>query len=429
MANRTITQLRPKIIDIKDIIPIQDKDGAFEAKYTTLSSLIPLAVTTITSSNAVIAVTPNFSTLYSLNPLASADSTHQNVLYGVAPDNIFFGEDAMSGSISGSLTWGSSYYPSDNLVMGFEAGKLSMGMISSNVFGRQAAKSSTEAWQINAFGKSTAQGSQFLGSSNFFGFYAGYSSGNGPNLDNEFGTMFAGTYWSNYYGYNAGYSGSNAPIGVFIGQAAGYKTDMCWHPLFIGAGAGAFATKAMGCVAIGNNAGRGYQGYNDPSAGLSRQLSVFLGTNAGGGVTGSYRGERSVLIGFNVGANVSTGRLNNSCIAIGKNITPPPVDASMNLGGVIFAYNVVSHLYYNQPAWPYASFPKYNPAGQIIGSPCVGIGTSDPQSTLHVNGDAKTTDDIIFENLLEFADDTDAGNYGLYSGILYRTGNILKIKL
>lgn len=217
-----------------------------------------------------------------------------------------------------------------NLFAGIDAGKNNTTGYRNSFFGNQAGQANTEG-RYNSFFGEEAGFSNTIGLQNaFFGNYAGFTNTSGRN--------------NAFFGDAAGLT-SNSGYNTFIGSGSGNQTTTGSGNAFLGADSGGHNTTGEINIFIGYVAG-----FNNTTG----QGNTFIGFNAGAANT---TGSDNIIIGQR--ANLSASNLSNA-IAIGSRAMVGQSNALVlgSISGVNFASADTN----------------------------VGIGTTTPDSRLHISG-------------------------------------------
>jgi len=181
-----------------------------------------------------------------------------------------------------------------------------------------------------------------------------------------------------YIGSDAGAGAPTIEKSIMLGYRAGRMATYAGSSVFIGPYAGLNSAYAYDSVFLGDSAG--YQAY-------SASYSVMIGTDAGGGATNAYNSimignaagysaseaGSSILIGNGAGRTLGSDNIGSNNIIIGNYVTLASGSSnSINIGGLIFGSGMM--------------IPEGGVAPGPVPYSKVGIGTSDPQYTLHVSG-------------------------------------------
>ena len=283
-------------------------------------------------------------------------------------------------TILGSSVGGSA--PADNITLTIN----SVGVTGSNnnFFGNQAGRYNTLGSCNNFFGNSAGRSNTTGSNNNFFGLYSGCLNTTGCH-NNFFGvssgrTNTTGRY-NNYFGFLSG-SNNNGSFNNFIGVGAGRSTTNAGANNFFGF----YAGKGFGVsVTGGDNNFFGFcAGFNFTSGSCNNFLGCQTGFNNSTGNHNNFFGFRSGcsntsgsnnnFFGQNAGCTQTSGDNN---IAIGNSVQLPITTGSNQLA-----------IGSGSTAWI---------SGNVTGisSYNVGIGTTNPSQTLHVQGNARVTGFII----------------------------------
>ena len=338
-----------------------------------------------------------YNTIGSYNNFFGSNSGYTNT---TGTNNNFFGYEAgyfnngtnnnFIGRYTGRMATGgynnnffgcrSGYYNNgnDNNFLGYNTGSDSTGS-NNNFFGVQAGRYTTGS--SNNFLGSGAGYYNTTGSyNNFFGYEAGYANTTGSS----------GNY-NNFFGYRVGYANSTGCYNNFLGVSAGQSNISGCHNNFLGYNAG-YTNTYGGCNNFfGFSAGR----FNT-SGGCNNFFGVYAGrcnttgssNNFFGRDAGRFNttGTDNNFLGRYAGYRITTGTNNNffgnraGCanitgsqnVVIGYNQQTPITSGDNQL--VIGAGNT---------AWINGN-SSYN----------VGVGTTNPDKKLHVQGDIKITGGI-----------------------------------
>jgi hypothetical protein len=189
----------------------------------------------------------------------------------------------------------------ENIFLGFDAGKSNTTGIRNTFLGRSAGSSNTTAsW--NTFLGYSAGSSNTGGIYNtFLGSFVGYSNSTGR--DNTFLGSFAG--YSNttggantFLGNSAGRSNTTGELNTFLGYGAGYANTTGNLNTFLGYAAGNCNTTGYDNTFLGNSAGR---------SNTTGNSNTFLGNSAGNSNTA---GIYNTFLGYYAGYANTTGNLN-----------------------------------------------------------------------------------------------------------------------
>lgn len=201
-------------------------------------------------------------------------------------------------------------------------------------------------------------------------------------------------------------AGNSTVHSLFLGSNAGGGVTNASYSNFIGNSAGAYAYSADSSNFLGQGAG-----FNAGGASYSN----FIGRDAGAGAFGA---PYSVFVGYRAGYGVDDGVGANNII-IGTNITLSNYRVnSINLGGIIFG----TGSYSTSTGNPFS--------GSVNGR--IGINQPIPQYSLDVSGSFRLQDGIAIltqvSQSLNFIDDSAAAAGGVPLGGLYRSGSVISIR-
>ena len=336
------------------------------------------------------------SSIYSLiDPVVSNFSTEAGIYIGSGSGNnsvnafasVFIGRWAgleavgtnravAIGQNAGAFTSGSI----NSVFIGTGAGSGSISSSYSNFIGATAGEFANDTIYSNFIGVSAGDSSNGLYRSNIIGFASGLNA--------------SGSYRSNWIGQQAGESTSGSYESNFIGYAAGYENIDTYRSNYIGHFSGYRSTRSHNSNFIGSFAGRDTTGSD---------YSNFVGSSAGRGTVGA---EYSTLLGYQAGYAETTNSIGSNNIIIGTNITLASGSKdSINIGGIIFGTG------------SYATTTG-NPSSGSVANGRIGIGTTNPNATLDVNGNT-----IISGSLTVTSDFTLLGS----ASIQYITSSQLNI--
>lgn len=217
-----------------------------------------------------------------------------------------------------------------NLFAGIDAGKNNTTGYRNSFFGNQAGQANTEGLYNSFFGEEAGFSNTIGLQNSFFGNYAGFTNTTGRN--------------NAFFGDMAGRT-SNSVYNTFIGSGSGNQTTTGLGNAFLGADSGGHNTTGEINIFIGYDAG--FNNTTGPG-------NTFIGFNAGAANT---TGSDNILIGQR--ANLSASNLSNA-IAIGSRSMVGQSNALVlgSINGVNFATADTN----------------------------VGIGTTTPDSRLHISG-------------------------------------------
>jgi hypothetical protein len=219
---------------------------------------------------------------------------------------------------------------------------------------------------FNALTQYNIAGNRVLSSGGTNNIFAGNGAGqlNTSGQANAFfgalaGTANLGGSFNSFFGYNAGAANSSGINNAFFGQGAGFKNSTASNNTFLGNGAGLNNTNGAGNTFVGSLAGQGtsggssntFMGVNAGTANVGNSNNTFVGANT----------ANSVLTGSGntyLGANADGAFLTSNSTALGINAYAGQSN-SLILGGI-------------------------NGVNGATANTNVGIGTSTPQTILHV---------------------------------------------
>ena len=278
----------------------------------------------------------------------------------VASNNLTFATALGSGSVasaSNSVTLGRAL---DTVMI---PGSLTIGgTFSANIFNAQTQfniggiRTLSSPGTNNLFSGNGAGTANSSGQANSF---FGFSAGN----DNTTGSFNA------FFGSNAGAANTTAINNSFFGQGAGFRNTTASDNTFIGNGSGVNNTTGAGNTFVGSLAGKSTVGGGN---------NTFLGVNAGSTNFGS---SSNTFIGANTANTVLTGSGNTY---LGTNTD----GAALTSNSTAIGFNA------------YAGQSNTIVLGSINGvngataDTDVGIGTSSPESKLHVVGDTSVIGNV-----------------------------------
>jgi len=249
-----------------------------------------------------------------------------------------------------------------NIFFGESAGSNALNAYSSNFFGEEAGVDATNAY-----------------ASNFLGSAAGYEATNAYHsnfIGSQAGNLATNASASNFFGPSAGDSATDANNSNFFGNFAGASATNASYSTFIGTQAGNNATNASYATFIGSNAGQNDTVNNTPS-----DSSILIGRDTS---TGGF----SNSIGLGAGAtNTSANQLliDDSYIYLslrGVNYELPTADGSSGDvlttdGSGVLTWEAAG----GSSQWTTTGSDIYYNTGNV------GVGTNNPQASLHVEGD------------------------------------------
>ena len=307
---------------------------------------------------------------------------------GSTTDCNFFGQ--LAGGTNYANTLGGFSY---NNFFGYQAGYASNAAVAAN-YGTNNNFIGYQAGYV-----SIAAGNTYaLNSSNFIGYQAGSTTSgttaNGAGFSNFFGYL-AGqnavtAAYSNFLGYNAGQNATNAAQSNFLGTNAGQNATSATNCCFIGQNAGQNATNAANSNFIGGS-GAGatnasystFVGTNAGANAVNASGSIFIGNQAG---SGAAKAPFSIFIGYNSGlSDTVTGSASNGSILIGNYTNTKGFSGSISIGNAIgntaHAQANIGNVFYINGI----QTGNTNTTASISTAK-VGIGVSNPTTTLHVSG-------------------------------------------
>jgi hypothetical protein len=271
-----------------------------------------------------------------------------------------------------------------NNFFGSNAGRCNNNGSNNNFFGFSAGCLNTTGSYNNFFGFSAGRSNTTASNNNFFGLYSGFLNTTGCH--NSFFGVSSGRSnttgkYNNYFGFLAGFN-NNGSQNNFIGVGAGRSTTSATNNNFFGL----YAGKGFGAPITGgdNNFFGNCAGFNFTSGSCNNFLGCQTGFNNSTGNHNNFLGWRAGL--FNTtGSNNNffgqsagcTQTLGDRNVAIGYSVQLPITTGSDQL--------VIGS---GSTAWI---------TGNVTGisSYNVGIGTTNPSQTLHVQGNARVTGFII----------------------------------
>ncbi len=269
--------------------------------------------------------------------------------------NSFFGNGAGQSTVSGG----------NNSFFGSGAGNVNVSGTDNAFFGRNAGFANTAS--DNAFFGSFAGASNTSGTSNaFFGKEAGRNNTAGT-FNSFFGSQTGannttGTY-NAFFGFQAGQANTTGDNNAFFGNGAGLLNTIGSQNTFFGSGAGVANTTGTNNTFFGYVAGQNTTTGNNNAfigelAGLRNSVgnnNIFIGTSADFN-TFDPTGDNNILLG--VSTTVNSGVTNGTAIGFRAAVTQ---SNALVLGSI-------------------------NGVNGATADTTVGIGTTAPQQTLHVNG-------------------------------------------
>jgi len=226
------------------------------------------------------------------------------------------GHNLCIGENAGNFTMGSTatqtYHASNNIFIGYQAGKSNTTGYQNYFFGHQSGFNNTTGYQNYFFGYQSG----FNNTTGYQNYFFGYQSG-------FYNTIGVGNH---FFGYQSGHSNIDGVYNSFFGYAAGKYNTNGYDNSFFGSSAGKENTTGYNNSFFGNEAGAenetGYEnsffgsyageklGNGDPN--LNSTYSVFLGAN-----TKSKQANQTneIVIGYNaIGEGSNTVRLGNDSI-------------------------------------------------------------------------------------------------------------------
>ena len=311
-----------------------------------------------------------------------------------AEGNSFFGSSAGENNTTGA----------NNSFVGFAAGRSNTTGSSNSFFGRGAGSSNTTG-NGNSFVGVSAGLSNTEGSGNSF-------VGSGAGLVNTTGTYntFIGdsSGFSNttsgshvFVGGNAGRSNTTGGSNTFVGKDAGFANTMGNENAFFGAATGQSNTTGSNNTFAGVTAGllntvgdrNSFVGY---AAGLSNTTGIqnsffgrdsgrfnqsgnnnsFFGSDVG---TGNTTGFNNAFVGFGSGSSNTSGN-NNTILGAGANVGVASLQfaTAIGAGASVASSNTIA-------------LGRNSAVDKVVIYDRLGIGTQNPEQTLHVNGVIKVT--------------------------------------
>jgi len=285
-------------------------------------------------------------------------------------NNIFAGIRAGYANTSGS--W--------NNFLGYYAGYSNTTGTSNNFIGWRAGWLNTTGDYNNFLGDGAGRYNTTGRYNNFFGFIAGESNTTGSN-NNFFGHR-AGQYnttggSNNFIGYRAGYANTTGRYNNFIGSQAGEFNTTGEYNNFFGETVGHYNTTGSWNIGIGqytlenNSTGNSNIGLGYWAAGenITGEYNIFFGNRAGkSNITGSWNNFLGHYTGISTSASykviIGTGRWNPNYF----------FDSPDTTKNTQFAVGVRTDA--NPSKYWLVGNEKFN----------IGIGTTNPQTKLEVNG-------------------------------------------
>ena len=342
--------------------------------------------------NTFFGLKAGYSNTTSSNSIAIGSSAG---FYNRGDRNLYFGENA--GWVAGRVDYVTG---TDNIVFGCSSGsRLASG--SHNIFMGNNAGSSTVGGTHNIFMGRDAGSYNVSGFNNIFlGNFSGYNTNTGFN--NVFISETAG--YSNtsgqeniFIGYQAGYANTTGRLNVSIGIDAGISNQRSCYNSFLGHSAGYYTTGSQNT----------FLGYNSGYSNTTGSNNLYLGSATGLSQTASYK----VIIGVGTGAgsnrfdSPSTSKSSQLAIGIrtssaasrywlvgdenfniGIGTTNPT--SRLQVGGTVTATAFVgdgSGLT-NLPTSGGGTSDWVRTSAGIHTLGNVGIGTTNPQESLHIEG-------------------------------------------
>lgn len=223
------------------------------------------------------------------------------------------------GLFTGMTTTGS-----DNMFVGYEAGKVTTTGSFNSFFGSQSGKSNNTGFNNSFFGAYAGTTNTTGNNNAFFGINAGLSN-NGGSSNSFFGSgsgfqNFSGTD-NSFFGASSGLANTSGNNNSFFGRSAGESVSFAANNSFFGAYAGENTTTG-GNSYFGANAGqKNTVGFSNTFIGFAAGQENTGGTSntfigALSGPTVGANGNNNIAIGYNtkISGNVS------NAIVIGSNI-------------------------------------------------------------------------------------------------------------
>jgi hypothetical protein len=339
-----------------------------------------------------------------------------------------FNTEGYYNNFFGSYAGNSNTTGSSNNFFGNAAGSYNTSGISNNFFGSYAGQFNTEGYGNNFIGNNAGQNNIDGGSNNFIGNGAGQYNISGGN-NNFFGTAAGlnNTTGSdnNFFGVYAGYGNTTGSYNIFIGDGAGWSNNADYNlglgaysaynnsigsgNIFIGNHSG-ISTSASKKVIIGSGDALSNSYFDSPDTTKDIQFAVGVRTDA--------NDPKYWLVGnenFNIG--IGTTNPTSKLYVVGNalitgvstvgNFRMTPVGTGATVGGIGVTYygdgsqlsnivtgvsistNTTNSNQYIPYATSFGSTTGFGVTTLFVFNPSsdnLGIGTTNPLQTLHVQG-------------------------------------------